>query len=114
MAGNLDDIRDQSRAAIHAKFALPAIVSREGIEIGNVHARLYNADSRAFGDLDREGYAFSLEGKNVIVFDTQEWTPAEQQVVDFGRGRIYVIDTVIDNLDRVRYPRCIASEVLKK
>ena len=24
MAGNLDDIRDQSRAAIHAKFALPS------------------------------------------------------------------------------------------
>ena len=114
MAGNLDDIRDQSRAAIHAKFALPAIVSREGIEVGNVHARLFNADSRAFGDLDREGYAFSLEGKNVIVFDAQEWNPVEQQVVDFGRGRVYTIDVVIDSKDRAAYPRCIASEVLTK
>ena len=48
MAGNLDDIRDQSRAAIHAKFALPAVISSsEGSAIGNAHVRLHLADSRA-------------------------------------------------------------------
>lgn len=113
MAGNLDDIRDQSRAAIHAKFALPAVVSNsEGSPIGNAHVRLHLADSRAFGDLDREGFAFSVEGKNLLVFDALEWGPQYQQIVDFGRGRVYQIDHVIDNKQRVRYPRCVASEVL--
>ena len=70
MAGSLDDIRDQSRAAIHAKFALPAIISNsEGSAIGTAGVRLHRADSRAFGDLDREGFAFSVEGKNLLVFD---------------------------------------------
>lgn len=113
MAGNLDDIRDQSRAAVHAKFALPAIVSDSGgSAIGTAHVRLHHADSRAFGDLDREGYAFSVEGKNLLVFDSLEWEPQYQQIVDFGRGRVYQIDHVIDEKQRVRYPRCVASEVL--
>lgn len=113
MAGNLDDIRDQSRAAIHAKFALPAVISDSGgSAIGTAHVRLHLADSRAFGDLDREGFAFSVEGKNLLVFDALEWQPAYQQVVDFGRGRVYQIDHVIDEKQRTRYPRCVASEVL--
>lgn len=110
MAG-LDEIRDSSRAAIHAKFALPAIISIEGVAVGAAGVRLYNTESRSFGDLDREGYAFSLEGKNVLVFDVQEWVPDDTQDVDFGRGRVYHIDNVIDDLKRVRYARCVASEV---
>ncbi len=113
MAGNLDDIRDQSRAAIHAKFALPATISASGgSAIGTAHVRLHLADSRAFGDLDREGFAFSVEGKTLLVFDAEEWGPAYQQIVDFGRGRVYQIDHVIDEKRRSRYPRCVASEVL--
>lgn len=73
---------------------------------------MHHADSRAFGDLDREGYAFSVEGKNLLVFDSLEWEPQYQQIVDFGRGRVYQIDHVIDEKQRVRYPRCVASEVL--
>ncbi len=113
MAGTLDDIRDRSRAAIHAKFALPAIISdSEGSAIGPAHVRLHQADSRAFGDLDREGFALTVEGKNLLVFDTSEWVPKYRQRVDFGRGRVYVIDHVMDEVTRTRYPRCIASEVL--
>ena len=110
MAG-LDEIRDASRAAIHAKFALPAIVSVEGVAVGNAGVRLYNTDSRAFGDLDREGYAFLLEGKTMLVFDTQEWVPDNTQTIDFGRGRVYRIENVIDDLSRVRYARCVVAEV---
>ena len=113
MAGNLDEIRDASRAAVHAQFALPAVIAdSEGSPIGAAAVRLHNTDSRAFGDLDREGFAFSVEGKNLLVFDALEWQPAYQQVVDFGRGRVYQIDHVIDEKQRTRYPRCVASEVL--
>lgn len=112
MAGNLDDIRDGSRAAIHAKFALPAVVSSGGSTIGPAHVRLHSADSRAFGDLDREGYAFSVEGKHILVFDTEEFVPQYKQQVDIGRGRVYVIDHIFDNKDRNRYVRCVVSEVL--
>ena len=111
MAGNLDDVRDVSRAAIHAKFALPAIVSDlEGSTIGPAKVRLHQADSRAFGDLDREGYAFNIEGKNVLVFDQEDFEPQVAHVVDFGRGRVFTIEAIIDNKDRTRYPRCIAVE----
>ena len=112
MAGNLDEIRDQSRARVHAQFALPAIFSdSDGSVIGNGRVRLHNADSRAFGDLDREGFAFSLEGKTLLIFDSEEWPPGVGQVVDFGRGRVYRVDHVIDTKQRVRYPRCVATEV---
>lgn len=114
MAGNLDDIRDAARAAVHAKFALPAIIaSSDRSPIGTAHVRLHNDDSRAFGDLDREGFALSVEGKTILVFDKLEWTPVYQQVVDFGRGRVYQIDHIIDTKQRTRYPRCVASEVLE-
>lgn len=114
MAGNLDDIRDAARAAVHAKFALPAVIaSSERSPIGIAHVRLHNDDSRAFGDLDREGFAFSVEGKTILVFDKLEWEPVYQQVVDFGRGRVYQIDHIIDTKQRTRYPRCVASEVLE-
>ena len=112
MAGNLDEIRDASRAAVHAQFALQAVIANsEGSPIGAAAVRLHNTDSRAFGDLDREGFAFSIEGKTLLVFDSLEWEPMDNQIVDFGRGRIYQIEHVIDTKQRVRYPRCIATEV---
>ena len=111
MAGNLDNIRDGSRAKVHAQFALLATVSLDGSAIGAAHVRLHNADSRAFGDLDREGFAFSLEGKTLLVFDQDEFIPKRGYTVNFGRGRNFHIDHIIDKLDRTRYPRCIATEV---
>lgn len=114
MAGNLDNIRDAARAAVHAKFALPAVIAApDRSPIGTAHVRLHSDDGRAFGDLDREGFAVSVEGKTVLIFDALEWVPMYQQVVDFGRGRVYQIDHVIDTKQRTRYPRCVASEVLE-
>jgi hypothetical protein len=113
MAGNLDQIRDASRAAVHAQFALLAIIrDSEGLAIGEAHVRLHLADSRPFGDLDREGFVFAVEGKNMLVFDQQEWVPQDNQVVDFGRGRVYLIEHVQDEKTRTRYPRCVAVEKL--
>lgn len=113
MAGNLDTIRDRSRSAVHARFALPAIVKdREGLTVGNAGVRLHLADSRAFADLDREGFAFSLEGKTLLVFDAEEMEPFKGFVVDFGRGRVYTIEHVQDTKTHNRYLRCIAVEKL--
>lgn len=111
MAGNLDRIRDASRAAVHAQFALPAVVlSRDGSAIAAAQVRLHNSDSRAFGDLDREGFAVTLEGKTLLVFDADEHSPVANQIVDFGRGRVYNIEEIIDDKRRTRYQRCLATE----
>lgn len=112
MAGNLDVIRDAARLAIHLQFALPAIVlSAEGSAIGEAHVRLHRNDSRAFGDLDREGYAFSVEGKILLVFDTQEFQPAKNQKVNLGRGRFFHIEHRMPDKGE-RFVRCVAVEVL--
>lgn len=111
MAGNLDAIRDTARAAVHAQFALPAIIYNfEGVALGPAHVRLHLADSRPFGDLDREGFAFSIEGKTLLVFDQNEWAPSDTQIVDFGRNRVYQIEHVMDEKSRTRYARCVAVE----
>ena len=110
MAG-LDDIRDVSRSKVHAQFALSAIVTaRDGSPVGNAQVRLHLADSRPFGDLDREGFGLMIEGKIQLVFDLEELEPQEGYVVDFGRGRVYQVEGVIDMKDRTRYVRCSAVE----
>ena len=111
MAGNLDDIRDQSRAAIHAKFALPAVISDSGgSAIGTAHVRLHLADSRAFGDLDREGFAQVIEDVNRMIFLTAEAKPERKGVVEMDDGRQYVIDTVQPSLDGLTVSCDVASK----
>lgn len=110
MAGNLDNIRDQSRASVHAQFALPAIIrDQTGEAIGTASVRLHRANSRPFGDLDREGFAFTIEDRIVVIFDSVEHMPARNQVVDFGRGRVFNIDAVTPN-NGDRYVNCIVTE----
>lgn len=110
MAGNLDTIRDDARAKVHAQFALSAVIrNQEGSAIGTASVRLHRADGRAFGDLDREGYAFQIEGKIMLVFDSVEHNPARAQVVDFGRGRVFSIDAVLREAGE-RYVRCTVTE----
>ena len=105
MAGNLDVIRDAARLAIHLQFALPAIVlSAEGSALGEAHVRLHRNDSR-------EGYAFSVEGKILLVFDTQEFQPAKNQKVNLGRGRFFHIEHRMPDKGE-RFVRCVAVEVL--
>ena len=80
MAGNLDEIRDASRAAVHAQFALPAVIANsEGSPIGAAAVRLHNTDSRAFGDLDREGFATVTEDVDYIIIDTRVFVGASER-----------------------------------
>lgn len=88
----LDAIRDKARAAVHSQFALPATVtSPEGTTQLQVTARLHLQSRKPFGDLDREGFAMVMESHNEVIFDTEEWDPVRNWVIDFGRGRVYVV-----------------------
>lgn len=106
---NLDDIRDASRASVHAQFAIPAVVTPvdESLPQVPVTARLHRDLKKPFGDLDREGFAMVIEQHNQVVFDVREWQtthstwrPKRGDAIDFGRGRTFELgDTLSDRAD---------------
>lgn len=108
---SLDDIRDRARADVHGQFSLPATaISRDGArQIDNLNVRMHIDLNRAFGDLDREGFAKRYEFDNVLIFDTCEWMPEENWIVDFGRGRKFKLKNVIDGSGH-RYVRVEVTE----
>jgi len=99
---SLDEIRDRSRAAVHAQFTVPATVtSPDGLVEVTVGARLHRDLKKPFGDLEREGFALVLEQYNQVIFDREEWEPEIDWVVDFGRNRKFtLVDFLGDRADR--------------
>lgn len=100
---SIDDIRDRSRSAVHSTFALPAAVrSKDGsVEIKDVPVRLHLNLRKPFGDLDREGFAFTIEEGAQAVFDKTLYAPKRGDIVDFGRDRVFRIeDTLSDTYER--------------
>lgn len=99
---NLDDIRDASRAAVHAMFSLPAVVSSpDGVTQVPITARLHRDLRKPFGDLDREGFALVIEQYNQVIIDREEWEPQSGWKIDFGRGRVFrLADELGDRADR--------------
>ena len=92
----LDEIRDSSRAAIHEAFTVAAVVrSPDGLTAIPVGARLHRDLKKPLGDLDREGFALVMEFYNQVIFDTQQWVPKKNWVVDFDRGRVFQIVNII-------------------
>lgn len=108
---SLDDIRDASRAAVHAQFALPAVAtSIDGLTtVPGLTIRLHRDIRKPFGDLDREGFALLMESHNRVIVDTQEWRPLRNYILDFGRGRVFCIGEVIA-VPGERYWACTVSE----
>lgn len=106
---SLDDIRDSARAQVHAEFALPAVaLSDDGLQTVAINARLHRDIKKAFGDLESEGFALMVESHNEIIVDTREWVPRRMWTVDFGRGRVVFIDTVV-TVHGDRYWKCMVS-----
>lgn len=105
----LDQIRDAARAAVHGQFSLPAVVrSPDGLVEVPVLARMHRDVRKPIGDLDREGFALVIEQANMVVFDRLEWEPKKNWIVDFGRDRIFNIDTINDDKGE-RYVRTQVS-----
>lgn len=71
-------------------------------------ARLHRNVRKPIGDLDREGFALVIEQGNGIIIDRQEWEPAENWVIDFGRDRVFNLDTIDDDKGE-RYVRLQVS-----
>lgn len=105
----LDEIRDRARAQVHGHFAIPAVVrSPDGLSEVPLQARLHRNVRKPIGDLDREGFALVIEQSNGIIVDRQEWEPVKNWVIDFGRDRIFSIDTIDDDKGE-RYVRMQVS-----
>lgn len=91
---SIDDYRDAARLDVHREFAIPAVIRRNPLtDPTEIYARLHIAGQRPFGDLDREGYGTMIETDNVGVFDTHEWVPKKGDIVDYGRERVFKLDT---------------------
>jgi len=91
-----DELRRQTRQAVHATFAFPAIYTPPGGGVPvEINARLHTRVVR-FGDLDREGFAQVIEDVNRVVIDLAEVSPVSRAQLDFGDGRVYSIVNVID------------------
>lgn len=91
-----DELRRQTRQAVHATFAFPATYTPPGGGASvEINARLHTRAVR-FGDLDREGYAQVFEDVNRVVLDLAEVSPVNRAQIDFGDGRVYSIVNVID------------------
>jgi len=91
---SIEEFRDAARLDVHREFAIPAVIRRNPMtDPTNISARLHLAGQRPFGDLDREGYGMMIETDNVGVFDTAEWLVKKGDIVDYGRGRVFKVDT---------------------
>lgn len=107
---SLDDIRDASRARVHAEFALPAVArSLDGLSRADITARLHRDMRKPFGDLTGEGFSLMIESHNQVIVDTTEWVPQRLWILDFGRGRVVFIDNVVWP-NGERYAKLIVSE----
>lgn len=100
------EIRKKARAVVHATFALPAVYSSpDGLTVIPCMARKHN-EKKAFGDLDREGFALSIEDVNQVVFDELEVVPQRNGTVSFENGtEVFTIVSLLpdttDNFRRV-------------
>lgn len=105
----LEQIRDRARAQVHAQFSIPAVVrSPDGSAEVEVAARLHRNVRKPIGDLDREGFALVIEEANGIIIDREEWEPKKNWKIDFGRDRVFNIDTINDD-EGERYVRMHVS-----
>ena len=105
----LDQIRDRARAQVHVQFSIPAVVrSPDGLVEVPVNARLHRNARKPIGDLDREGFALVIEQANGVIIDRQEWEPIKNWVIDFGRDRVFNLDTKDDDQGE-RYVRMQVS-----
>ena len=71
-------------------------------------ARLHRNVRKPIGDLDREGFALVIEQGNGIIIDRLQWEPVKNWVIDFGRERVFNIDTIDDDKGE-RYVRMQVS-----
>ena len=89
------EIRRAARRVVHSTFVLPAVYSSpDGLIVKPCMARKHN-EKKAFGDLDREGFAQVIEDVNQVIFDAFEVEPQRNGTVDFGNGEVFEIVNIL-------------------
>lgn len=97
--------KDEAQLAVHRQFALPATYTPPGVGASPVVVQVrHHTRVATYGDLDREGFAQTVDDVNQIIFDTCEATPEKRGVVEFEDGRRYKVETVQPQLGR--FVRC--------
>lgn len=99
------DQKADAQLAVHRQFALEATYTPPGVGASPV-AVLVRHHSRiaTFGDLDREGFAQTVDDVNQIIFDTQEVEPEKRGIVVFADGGRYRVELVQPT--KSRFVRC--------
>lgn len=89
------ETRNKARRVVHNTFALLAVyTSPLGVVTAGIHARMHN-EKKEFGDLDREGFALSIEDVNQVIFDGNEIVPEKKGVIDFGGSKVFIITNIL-------------------
>lgn len=103
--------KKEAQLAVHRQFAVCATYTPPGVGASAVRVNVrHHSRIAQFGDLDREGYAQTVEDVNQIVFLSEEAVPVRRGVVEFDDGRQYMIDTVQFSLDGVTTRCDVASK----
>ncbi len=97
--------KDEAQLAVHRQFALSATYTPPGVGASPVvvHVR-HHTRVAAYGDLDREGFAQTVDDINAVMIDSCEVVPEKRGVIEFDDGRRYKIDLVQPTTGR--FVRC--------
>ena len=98
------ETRKKARRTVHSTFSLSAVYyPPDGGAAVPCKARKHNS-MKAFGDLDREGFALNIEDVNQVIFDGLEVIPQKLGVIDFGvgQGRFEIVNILPDSTDEFR------------
>lgn len=95
----------EAQLAVHRQFALCATYTPPGVGASPVlvHVR-HHTRVATYGDLDREGFAQTVDDINAVIFDSCEAAPEKRGVIEFDDGRRYKIDLVQPAMGR--FVRC--------
>jgi hypothetical protein len=97
--------KGEAQLAVHRQFAIPATYTPPSVGASPVVVYVrHHTRVAVYGDLDREGFAQTVDDVNAITFDTCEVMPEKRGVVEFDDGRRYKVETVQPQIGR--FVRC--------
>lgn len=105
--------KEQMRGSVHSQFAFPALFY-DGVAAVPVDCNVrLHFKVKKFGDMDREGYATTIEDVNAIIIDALE-LPATAE-----KNRIYIpkllrtfrLEVLVPNNDQKRFLKWEVTEV---
>lgn len=102
--------KEEAQLAVHRQFASPATYTAPGVGASPVVVYVrHHTRIATYGDLDREGFAQTVDDVNQIIFDTCEVAPEKRGIVVLDDGRRFKVETVQPATSR--FVRCDVAGV---